>query len=89
MFGARGTVEYIAPEVFSRTFGQVPHNSVVYSYGMMVLEMTGARDRKVGVVQKIEKYFPHWIYEHLEHDKDLSLHGVVTTTEEEETVRKI
>ncbi|GMP30985.1 hypothetical protein CsSME_00005389 [Camellia sinensis var. sinensis] len=84
MFGARGTVGYIAPEVFSKTFGQVSHKSDVYSYGMMVLEMTGARDQKV-VVQTSEKYFPHWIYEHLEHEKDLRLHGVVTTTEEEET----
>ncbi|GMP30977.1 hypothetical protein CsSME_00005387 [Camellia sinensis var. sinensis] len=87
--GVRGTAGYTAPEVFSRTFGQVSHKSDVYSYGMMVLEMTGARDQKVVVVQTSEKYFPHWIYEHLEHGKDLSLHGVVTTTEEEETVRKM
>lgn len=89
MLGARGTAGYIAPEVFSRSFGQVSHKSDVYSYGMMVLEMTGARDQKVGVVQTSGKYFPHWIYEHLEHDKDLRLHGVVNTTEDEETVRKM
>ncbi|CAL5370826.1 unnamed protein product [Camellia sinensis] len=89
MLGARGTAGYIAPEVFSRTFGPTSHKSDVYSYGMMVLEMTGARDQKVGVVQTSEKYFPHWIYEHLEHDKDLRLHVIVTTKEEEETVRKM
>ncbi|KAL7190730.1 hypothetical protein ACSBR2_022915 [Camellia fascicularis] len=89
MLGARGTVGYIAPEVISRTFGPTSHKSDVYSYGMMVLEMTGARDQKVGVVQTSEKYFPHWIYEHLEHDKDLRLHDIVTTKEEEETVRKM
>ncbi|GMP30976.1 hypothetical protein CsSME_00005386 [Camellia sinensis var. sinensis] len=89
MFGARGTVGYIAPEVFSRTFGQVSYKSDVYSYGMMVLEMTGAKDQEVKAVETSEKYFPHWIYEHLEHDKDLRLHGVVTTREEEETVRKM
>ncbi|GMP30988.1 hypothetical protein CsSME_00005391 [Camellia sinensis var. sinensis] len=89
MLGARGTAGYIAPEVFSRTFGQVSHKSDVYSYGMMVLEMTGARDQKVGVVQTSEKYFPHWIYEHLEHYKYLRLHDIVTTKEEEETVRKM
>ncbi|KAL7221563.1 hypothetical protein ACSBR1_023508 [Camellia fascicularis] len=84
MLGARGTAGYIAPEVFSRTFGQVSHKSDVYSYGMMVLEMTGARDQKLGVVEMRENYFPHWIYEHLEHDKDLRLQDVVTTKEEEE-----
>ncbi|KAL7190728.1 hypothetical protein ACSBR2_022913 [Camellia fascicularis] len=89
MFGARGTVGYIAPEVFSRTFGQVSYKSDVYSYGMMVLEMTGAKDQEVEAVETSEKYFPHWIYEHLEHDKDLRLHGVVTTREKEETVRKM
>ncbi|KAH7840230.1 hypothetical protein Vadar_014417 [Vaccinium darrowii] len=43
LVGARGTVGYIAPEVFSRNFGGVSHKSDVYSYGMMVLEMVGGR----------------------------------------------
>ncbi|KAL6614687.1 hypothetical protein ACP70R_036957 [Stipagrostis hirtigluma subsp. patula] len=41
--GARGTIGYIAPEVFSRTYGAVSSKSDVYSYGMVVLEMVGAR----------------------------------------------
>ncbi|CAL4979779.1 unnamed protein product [Urochloa decumbens] len=42
--GARGTAGYIAPEVFSRQLGaSVTSKSDVYSYGMMVLEMVGAR----------------------------------------------
>ncbi|XVF71583.1 hypothetical protein PTKIN_Ptkin12aG0049900 [Pterospermum kingtungense] len=39
MTGARGTMGYIAPEVFCRNFGGVSHKSDVYSYGMMVIEM--------------------------------------------------
>uniref|UniRef100_M4FBK1 non-specific serine/threonine protein kinase n=1 Tax=Brassica campestris TaxID=3711 RepID=M4FBK1_BRACM len=35
----RGTIGYIAPEVFSRVYGRVSHKSDVYSYGMLVLEM--------------------------------------------------
>uniref|UniRef100_A0ACD5W2S7 Uncharacterized protein n=1 Tax=Avena sativa TaxID=4498 RepID=A0ACD5W2S7_AVESA len=41
--GARGTVGYIAPEVFSRQYGAVSSKSDVYGYGMVVLEMVGAR----------------------------------------------
>ena len=43
MVGARGTIGYIAPELFCRNFGGVSHKSDVYSYGMMVLEMIGGR----------------------------------------------
>ncbi|KAM4106063.1 hypothetical protein ACB094_04G039000 [Castanea mollissima] len=43
MLGMKGTIGYIAPEVFSRNFGGVSHKSDVYSYGMLVLEMVGGR----------------------------------------------
>ncbi|XVF71585.1 hypothetical protein PTKIN_Ptkin12aG0050100 [Pterospermum kingtungense] len=59
MTGARGTVGYIAPEVFCRNFGGVSHKSDVYSYGMMVLEMVGGRKNiNVEVSQSSEIYFP-------------------------------
>ncbi|KAF7117198.1 hypothetical protein RHSIM_RhsimUnG0000400 [Rhododendron simsii] len=74
--GARGTVGYIAPEVFSRHFGRVSHKSDVYSYGMMVLEMIGVRKNiSVEVDHSSEIYFPHWVYKHLELDEELGLHG--------------
>jgi serine/threonine protein kinase len=43
MTTARGTVGYIAPEVFSRNFGNVSYESDVYSFGMLVLEKVGGR----------------------------------------------
>ncbi|KAF7846689.1 hypothetical protein BT93_L3911, partial [Corymbia citriodora subsp. variegata] len=39
MTAARGTMGYIAPEVFSRNFGSVSSKSDVYSFGMLLLEM--------------------------------------------------
>ncbi|KAL6609551.1 hypothetical protein ACP70R_039520 [Stipagrostis hirtigluma subsp. patula] len=64
--GARGTIGYIAPEVFSQQFGRVSSKSDVYSFGMMVLEMVGARNNTHNSSETSSKYFPQWVYEHLE-----------------------
>ncbi|KAM0857124.1 hypothetical protein ACQ4PT_048663 [Festuca glaucescens] len=65
--GARGTIGYIAPEVYSKQFGVVSSKSDVYSYGMMVLEMVGARDKNIiANSESSSQYFPQWIYEHLD-----------------------
>lgn len=64
--GARGTIGYIAPEVFSQQFGEVSSKSDVYSYGMMVLEMVGARKNINNNSETSSKYFPQWVYEHLD-----------------------
>ncbi|XP_058088943.1 uncharacterized protein LOC131235676 [Magnolia sinica] len=89
MLGARGTVGYIAPEVFCRNFGGVSYKSDVYSYGMMVLEMVGGRRNfDAGVENTSEIYFPQWIYKRLDLNKDLLLHGISTQVEEE-TARKM
>ena len=89
MIGARGTVGYIAPEVFCRSFGGVTYKSDVYSYGMMVLEMVGQRkDFDMGSLETNEMYFPDWFYMYLEPGKISTLHGG-TTKEEEEIVEKM
>ncbi|XP_050269720.1 LEAF RUST 10 DISEASE-RESISTANCE LOCUS RECEPTOR-LIKE PROTEIN KINASE-like 2.5 isoform X1 [Quercus robur] len=88
MNGMRGTAGYIAPEVFSRSFGGVSHKSDVYSYGMLILEMVGGRKNfDAGVSNSSEKYFPDWIYKDLELDLDGRTRGVIT--EEKETSSKM
>ncbi|XP_029119257.1 LEAF RUST 10 DISEASE-RESISTANCEUS RECEPTOR-LIKE PROTEIN KINASE-like 2.2 [Elaeis guineensis] len=83
MADARGTIGYIAPEVFSRNFGVVSSKSDVYSYGMMVLEMVGGRQNiEVNDRNTSEIYFPHWIYEHLDQDGDLQVCGITKETDE-------
>ncbi|KAL7185218.1 hypothetical protein ACSBR2_027196 [Camellia fascicularis] len=39
MTDPRGTIGYIAPEVFSRNFGNASYKSDVYRFGMLLLEM--------------------------------------------------
>ncbi|CAN7035043.1 unnamed protein product, partial [Brassica oleracea var. botrytis] len=47
MLNARGTIGYIAPEVFSKSLGGVSYKSDVYSFGMVVLEIVGAKNREM------------------------------------------
>jgi serine/threonine protein kinase len=85
--GARGTIGYIAPEVFSKQFGTVSSKSDVYSYGMMVLEMVGARDKNINADnESSSQYFPQWIYEHLD---DYCISASEINGETTELVRKM
>ncbi|KAJ7959324.1 Receptor-like kinase [Quillaja saponaria] len=55
---ARGTMGYIAPEVFSRNFGNVSYKSDVYSYGMLLLEMVGGRKNEMKVEDTFQVFYP-------------------------------
>ncbi|XBI24279.1 hypothetical protein VPH35_049397 [Triticum aestivum] len=83
MMGARGTIGFIAPEVYSRTFGVVSTKSDVYSYGMMLIEMVGGRRNVKSIVTKSsEKYFPDWIYDNFEQEDGLQACEVTSGIEE-------
>ncbi|XP_034217171.1 LEAF RUST 10 DISEASE-RESISTANCE LOCUS RECEPTOR-LIKE PROTEIN KINASE-like 2.1 isoform X2 [Prunus dulcis] len=89
MLDARGTVGYIAPEVFCRNFGGVSVKSDVYSYGMMILEVAGGRKNSdVQVSHTTDAFFPDWIYKHLEQGSNLGLPNPMTQ-EENELARKM
>ena len=84
MYGARGTVGYIAPEVWNRNFGGVSYKSDVYSYGMMILEMVGGRQSiSIEASHSSETYFPDWIYKHVELGSNLAWDEGMTTDENE------
>ncbi|KAK3161622.1 hypothetical protein QOZ80_1BG0079410 [Eleusine coracana subsp. coracana] len=88
MVGARGTIGYIAPEVYSKQFGTISSKSDVYSYGMMVLEMVGAREMNNTNTnsESSSQYFPQWIYEHLD---DYCISASEINGETTELVRKM
>jgi len=74
MTRARGTEGYMAPELFSRNFGEVSYKSDVYSFGMLLLQMVGYR-RNEGVSDESEGqiYFPERIYDRISKGMELGL----------------
>ncbi|RWR94832.1 rust resistance kinase Lr10-like protein [Cinnamomum micranthum f. kanehirae] len=86
MSNARGTVGYIAPELFSPNFGRVSYKSDVYSYGMLLLEMAGRRKNYYPLVERASQiYFPTWVYDELTLKEDLD---IGTETEDEKDIAK-
>ncbi|XP_062203762.1 rust resistance kinase Lr10-like isoform X2 [Phragmites australis] len=86
---ARGTMGYIAPELYSRNFGGISYKSDVYSFGMLVLEMvSGRRNSDPSIESQNEVYLPEWIYERVITGQDLVLNREITE-EEKETVRQL
>ncbi|XP_020087726.1 rust resistance kinase Lr10-like isoform X2 [Ananas comosus] len=90
MTAARGTIGYIAPEMYSRNFGAVSYKSDVYSFGMLVMGMVGGR-RNVDpqIENQSEFYFPEWIYDQLVNGQDIGPAIEIANTSEIEIVKKL
>ncbi|KAF3433866.1 hypothetical protein FNV43_RR24969 [Rhamnella rubrinervis] len=84
---ARGTMGYMAPELFYRNIGGVSYKADVYSFGMLLMEM--ARRRKItnAVADHTSQiYFPSWVYDQIIEGNDLQMEDAMT--EEESKLRK-
>ncbi|KAL2318522.1 hypothetical protein Fmac_032398 [Flemingia macrophylla] len=69
---ARGTLGYIAPEVFSRNFGNASYKSDIYSYGMLLLEMVGGRKNvDMSSAQNFHVLYPDWIHNLVDGDEHI------------------
>ncbi|KAI3839467.1 hypothetical protein MKX03_027176 [Papaver bracteatum] len=88
MAAARGTMGYIAPEVFSRNFGTVSYKSDVYSFGMLLLEMVGGKkNTEINIeTRSVEEYFPEWVYNRLSRGEHL---GILAEAEGLDIVKKL
>lgn len=70
MTGARGTIGFIAPEIFMRNLGNPSHKSDVYSFGMLLLDMVGGRKQEEAKgTASSESYFPSRIYDEINEER--------------------
>ncbi|TYI64070.1 hypothetical protein E1A91_D09G061500v1 [Gossypium mustelinum] len=85
---ARGTLGYIAPELFYKNIGNITHKADVYSFGMLLMEMAGRRrNLNAQARQSSETYFPSWIYDRFDRGEDLEVEDA--TESQKKTVRKM
>ncbi|XP_062117483.1 LEAF RUST 10 DISEASE-RESISTANCE LOCUS RECEPTOR-LIKE PROTEIN KINASE-like 2.4 [Humulus lupulus] len=86
----RGTIGYIAPELFYKNIGGVSHKADVYSFGMLLMEM-GSRRRnlKTETVHSSKIYFPLWVYDHVDKVKSIELDDTKNEEHQEKNMKKM
>ena len=83
----RGTLGYIAPELFYKNIGDVSYKADVYSFGMLLMEMIGKRKYMNARRDQSQIYFPSWIYDRIDRGEDMELGDA--SEEEKNYIRKI
>ncbi|KAK5834647.1 hypothetical protein PVK06_010323 [Gossypium arboreum] len=79
---ARGTLGYIAPELFYRNIGGISYKADIYSFGMLLMEMVGRRKNLNAFDDHSSQiYFPSWIYDRFEQRENIEL-GDVTEVDD-------
>ncbi|RVW87473.1 Rust resistance kinase Lr10 [Vitis vinifera] len=85
---ARGTLGYIAPELFYKNIGGVSFKADVYSFGMLLLKMVGKRKNVNAFAEHSSQiYFPSWIYDRYDQGEDMEMGDA--TEDEKKYVRKM
>ncbi|WVY91860.1 hypothetical protein V8G54_037374 [Vigna mungo] len=71
---ARGTLGYMAPELFYSNMGGVTYKADVYSFGMLLMEMTSKRrNSNPDAKHSSQNYFPFWIYDQFKSEKNIDM----------------
>ncbi|KAI9071092.1 hypothetical protein K1719_046945 [Acacia pycnantha] len=85
---ARGTIGYIAPEMFYKNIGRVSHKVDVYSFGMLLMEMASQRrNLNPQAEHSSQLYYPLWIYDQLDDNNDIEMEDLME--EEKGLVKKM
>ncbi|KAK4559980.1 hypothetical protein RGQ29_008961 [Quercus rubra] len=85
---ARGTLGYIAPELFYKNIGGVSYKADVYSFGMLLLEMANRRKNVNAFADHSSQiYFPTWVYGQFSEGNDIKIEDA--TEEEKKIVKKM
>ncbi|XP_048447823.1 rust resistance kinase Lr10-like isoform X2 [Pyrus x bretschneideri] len=83
---ARGTMGYMAPELFYKNIGGVSFKADVYSFGMLLMEMASRRKNLNALAEHSSQlYFPSWVYNQYNEGKDFEVGEIV---EEEKPLTK-
>ncbi|KAF8024281.1 hypothetical protein BT93_F1469 [Corymbia citriodora subsp. variegata] len=71
---ARGTLGYMAPELFYKDIGGVSYKADVYSFGMLLMEMAGRRkNANANADHSSQIYFPLWVYDQLNKENEIEM----------------
>ncbi|KAF3960290.1 hypothetical protein CMV_014984 [Castanea mollissima] len=85
---ARGTLGYMAPELFYKNIGGVSYKADVYSFGMLLLEMASKRKNFNKFVDHSSQiYFPTWVYDQVCKGNDIVMENA--TEGEQEKIKKM
>ncbi|KAL3746017.1 hypothetical protein ACJRO7_015029 [Eucalyptus globulus] len=82
---ARGTLGYMAPELFYKNIGGVSYKVDVYSFGMLLMEMAGRRRNiNANAEHSSQLYFPLWVYNQVNEGERVEM-----VEEETEVIKKM
>ncbi|XP_045792430.1 rust resistance kinase Lr10-like [Trifolium pratense] len=71
---ARGTIGYMAPELFYRNVGTITYKADVYSFGMLLMEMANRRKNLNALAEQSSQiYIPFWVYDQLKDGREITI----------------
>ena len=85
---ARGTLGYIAPELFYKNIGGISYKADVYSFGMLLMEMVGRRKNVQAFAEHSSQiYFPSWVHDKYNRGENMEMGDA--TEDEKKSVKKM